>query len=170
MAEVTQRAATLTDMKNIWALVRQTAADFPVDLSTDAGQEYMLSEIMIGCSSDLSPVAVGKDKAIVGALLARRDENEWGLWNGNVIHVTHAAVAPSQKDQGLLQSLFVELQGKKMPIHVSVKSGNAALADEIKKLGFEVAVTAADGWGDLYVWDPPAAANGAANGAAAAAA
>jgi hypothetical protein len=127
----------------------------------------MLSEIMVGCSSELSPVAVGKDKAILGAVLAHRDENEWGLWNGNVIHVTHAAIDPSQKDQGLLPALFADLQAKKLPIHVSVKAGNTAFADEIKKLGFEVAVTAAGG--ELYVWDPPAAANGAANGAAAAA-
>src|SRR5262245_10964977 len=124
MAEVTQRAATLTDMKSIWALVRRTAADFPVDLATDAGQEYMLSEIMVGCGSELSSVAVGKDKAIVGAVLARRDENEWGLWNGNVIHVTHAAVDPGHKDQGILQSMFSALQAKKLPIHASVKSGD----------------------------------------------
>src|SRR5262245_2351712 len=98
MAEVTRRTATFTDMKGIWALVRQIAADFPVDLSSDAAQESMLSEIMVGCTSELSPVAVGKDKAIVGALIARRDEFEWGLRSGNVIHVTCAAIAPSHQD------------------------------------------------------------------------
>jgi hypothetical protein len=167
MAEVTQRAATITDMKGIWTLVRQAAADVPVDLTTDAGQEYMLTEIMIGCTSELSPVTVGKDKAIVGVLLARRDENEWGLWNANIIHVTHAAVAPSHKDQGLLQSMVTGLQGKKLSIHASVKAGDkSGLTDVLKALGFELAVSAADGSGDLYVWDPPAAA---ANGTAAAA-
>jgi hypothetical protein len=164
MTDLTRRTATLNDMKTIWSLVREVAADVPVDLSTDAGQERMLTEIMIGCSSDLSPVAVGKDKAILGVLLARRDENEWGLWNGNVIHVTQAVIAPGEKDKGLLQALLAELQAKKLPIHVSVQPG-AVLADEIKKLGFELAVGAADGKGELYVWDPPASA---ANGAAAA--
>jgi hypothetical protein len=159
MAEVTRRTATLTDMKGIWALVRQVAADLPVDLCSDAAQENTLSEIMVGCTSELSPVAVGKDKAIVGALIARRDEFEWGLRSGNVIHVTCAAIAPSHKDQGLLQSMLAEMQARRLPIHVSIKSGNRlGLVDELKKLGFEHAVTAADGWGDLYAWQPSAAA------------
>jgi hypothetical protein len=57
MADLTRRAATLNDMKGIWTLVRQVAPDFPVDLATDAGQENILTEIMIGCSSELSPRA-----------------------------------------------------------------------------------------------------------------
>jgi hypothetical protein len=165
MGDVTQRAASLDDLKDMWGLVRQVADDIPFDLQTEAGQESMLTEIMKCCTSGLSPVAVGDDKAIVGALLARRDEFEWGMVNANVIHVSYAAVAPDQRDKGLLETLLGKVKEQKVPVLVSVKSGDKfGLADQLKTLGFAHECTAESGWGDLYKWQPPA--NGASNGAA----
>ncbi len=159
MGETTQRSASLSDLKDVWGLVRQVAADIPFDLDSEAGQESMLSEIMACCTSGLSPVAVGEDKAIVGALLARRDDFEWGFRNANVIHVSYAAIAPG--GSGVLESLVSKMKDSKVPIFVSVKSGNKiGLSDELTKLGFEHECKAESGWGDLYKWQP--AANGAA--------
>ncbi len=167
MGDVTQRAASMDDMKDMWGLVRQVADDIPFDLQTEAGQESMLTEIMKCCTSGLSPVAVGDDKAIVGALLARRDEFEWGMTNANIIHVAYAAVAADQRDKGLLQALLAKVQEQKVPVLVSVKSGEKfGLTDQLKSLGFAHECTAESGWGDLYKWQPPAATNGASNGAA----
>jgi hypothetical protein len=164
MGDVTQRAASLGDLKDVWGLVRQVAGDIPFDIGNEAAQESVLSELMACCTSGLSPIAVGEDKAIVGALLARRDDFEWGFRNANVIHVAYAAVAPDQREKGLLQSLLAKVQEQKVPVLVSVKSGEKlGLADQLKSLGFAHERTAESGWGDLYKWKP--AANGA-NGAA----
>lgn len=155
MAELTQRAATLTDMKDIWGMLRQTAASIPLNLESEAAQENILTELMACCTSGLSPVAVGKDKEIVGALLVRRDDFEWGFRNGGAVHVSYAAIAPGHREQGVLRGLVEEVQGRKVPVFASVKSGNQiGLAEELEKLGFAHECTAASGWGDLYRWQP----------------
>lgn len=155
MTEVTQRAASLGDLKDIWGLVKNVAGDIPFDPGNEAAQESILSELMACCTSGLSPVAMGEDKAIVGALLVRRDDFEWGFRNGNAVHVSYAAVAPSHRDKGVLGALVAEIQGRKVPVFVSVKSGNqSGLADELKKLGFAHECAATSGWGDLYKWQP----------------
>lgn len=155
MNELTHRAASLEDLRDIWGLLRQVAPDIPMDLGSEAAQENILTEIMACCTSGLSPVAVGKDKAIIGALLARRDDFEWGFKNSDAIHVSYAAIAPSHRDQGVFATLVSEIQGRNVPVFASVKSGDQfGLADELKKLGFEHECTAASGWGELYKWQP----------------
>jgi len=154
--ELTQRAASLEDLRDIWSLLREVASDIPADLGNEADQENILTEAMACCTSGLSPIAIAKDKAIIGALLARRDDFEWGFKNSDAIHISYAAIAPSHRDQGVFAALVTEIQGRKATIFASVKSGNQfGLADELKKLGFEHECTAASGWGDLYKWTPP---------------
>ena len=157
MVELTQRAASLNDFKEIWGLMGRVAADVPFDFESEAEQESVLSELMACCISGLSPIAVGADKAVVGALLVRRDDFEWGLRNGDAVHVAYAAIAPEYRDNGVLQGLVSEVQSRKVPVFASVKAGNQyGLADALQKLGFAHECTAASGWGDLYKWQPPA--------------
>lgn len=157
MAELTQRAASLGDIKDIWDLMKEVTSDVPFDLANDAAQANILTEVMACCTSGLSTVSVAEDKAIIGALLVRRDDFEWGFRNGDAVHVSYAAVASSHRDQGVLQALVTEVQERKVPVFASVKSGNRfALADELEKLGFTHECTAVSGWGDLYKWQPPA--------------
>jgi hypothetical protein len=160
MADLKQRAAELNDLKGIWGLLRQTANDIPFDLESEASQENILTELMACCTSGLSPILLDENKAIIGALLVRRDDFEWGFRNGDAVHVSYAAIAPSHRDQGILASLLTEIQGRKVPVLASVKNGNhLGLADELKKLGFDLECTAASGWGDLYKWRPPSPSN-----------
>jgi len=160
MADLKQRAAELNDLKGIWGLLRQTANDIPFDLESEANQENILTELMACCTSGLSPILLDENKAIIGALLVRRDDFEWGFRNGDAVHVSYAAIAPSHRDQGILASLLTEIQGHKVPALASVKNGNhLGLADELKKLGFYLECTAACGWGDLYKWQPPSPSN-----------
>jgi len=155
MAEVTHRAASLGDLKDIWGLVKNVASDIPFDAGSEAAQESVLSELMACCTSGLSPVAMGEDKSIVGALLVRRDDFDWGFRNGHAVHVSYAAIAPSHRDKGVLGALVAEIQERKVPVLVSVKSGNqSGLADALKRLGFAHECAAASGWGDLYKWQP----------------
>ena len=155
MTELTQRAASLGDLRDIWGLLREVATSIPVDLANEATQENVLSELMACCTSGLSPIALNKEKGVVGALLARRDDFEWCFKNSDAIHISYAAIAPSHRDQGVFAALVSEIQGRKAPVFASVKSGNEfGLADELKKLGFEHECTAASGWGDLYKWLP----------------
>lgn len=156
MTEMTQRAASLADLKDIWGLMKQVSGDIPFDLGTEAAQESLLTEIMSCCTSGLSPVALSRDKSVIGALLVRRDDFEWGFRNSEAIHLSYAAIASSYKDQGVLRSLIAKIQEQKVPIFASVKSGNQfGLADELMKLGFAHECRAANGWGDLYKWQPP---------------
>jgi hypothetical protein len=156
MTEVKHRAASLSDLKDIWGLVKNVSGEIPFDAGSEAAQESVLSELMRCCTSDMSPVAVGDGKSIVGALLVRRDDFEWGFCNSEAVHVSYAAVAPSYRDKGVLAALLAEVQERKVPVLVSVKSGNQlGLVDELKKLGFAHECTAESGWGDLYKWNPP---------------
>jgi ribosomal protein S18 acetylase RimI-like enzyme len=154
MVELAQRAASLGDLKDIWGLMGRVAADVPFDFKNEAEQESVLSELMACCISGLSPIAIGADKSVVGALLVRRDDFEWGLRNSNAVHLAYAAIAPEHRDNGVLQALVSELQSRKVPVFASVKAGNQSLADALQKLGFAHECTAASGWGDLYKWQP----------------
>ena len=155
MVELTQRAASLGDLKDIWGLMRQVASEIPFELDSEASQESVLSELMACCTSGLSPVALGDDKAIIGALLVRRDDFEWGFRNSEAVHVSYAAIAPSHRDQGVLRALVAEIQGRNVPVLASVRSGNQlGLADELKDLGFAHESAVTSGWGDLYTWQP----------------
>jgi hypothetical protein len=157
MAQLVQRTAELTDLKDIWNLIREVAAEVPFDLANERAQQSILSELMCCCTSGISIVAVGPDKAIVGAVMARRDDLEWGIGNHNVAHIIYAAVAPSAKGNGLLKGLVTGVQDGKVPVYASVKSGEQqGLADQLKELGFALECSAANGWGDLYRWQPPA--------------
>lgn len=155
MAELTQRAASLSDLKDIWGLMRQTAGDIPFDLASEAAQESILSEIMACCTSGLSPVAISNNKEVVGALLVRRDDFEWGFTNGNALHFVYAAIAPSCREEGVLNALVCALLERNVRVFASVKSGNnLGLAQELENLGFSHECKAASGWGDLYKWQP----------------
>ncbi len=155
MVELTQRAASLSDFKDIWGLMGRVAADVPFDFNSEAEQESVLSELMACCISGLSPIAIGEDKSVVGALLVRRDDFEWGLRNSKAVHVAYAAIAPDHRDNGVLQALVSEIQSRNVPVFASVKAGNqVGLADALQKLGFAHECMAANGWGDLYKWQP----------------
>jgi hypothetical protein len=63
VADLTQRAASLEDLRDIWGLLQQVASDIPADLGSEATQENILTELMACCTSGLSPIAVDKDKS-----------------------------------------------------------------------------------------------------------
>ncbi len=112
---------------------------------------------MACCTAGLSPVSVGSDDKIVGALLLRRDDFDWALRNGEALHISYAAVDPAHRDAGVLKALISEVQQRRVPLYISIKSGNqSGLADTVKELGFVHATAASDGWGDIYKWQPPA--------------
>ncbi len=159
MADVTQRAASLGDVEGIWGLMRQVAAAVPFALEDEADQERVLSELMACCTSGLSPIAVGADQTVVGALLVRRDDFDWCLRNGETVHVAYAAVAPDHRYGGVLRALVADVQTRKVPVLASVRSGNTlGLADDLAALGFAPAETLEKGWGDLFLWQPASAA------------
>lgn len=152
MTQVTQRAATLADLKELWGLLKGAAADIPFDVDSELAQESILSELMACCTSGLSPVAV-ENEAIVGALLVRRDDFEWGFRNSDAVHIAYAAADAGHKE--VLSQLVTDVQERKAPVFASVKSGNGlGLADMLERLGFAHECKAASGWGDLYKWQP----------------
>ena len=154
MTELTQRAATLEDVKDIWDLIKTAATDIPFDLESEAAQESILSELMACCTSGLSPVAV-ENQTVVGALLVRRDDFEWGFRNGDAVHIAYAAADAGHRD--VLSRLVADVQERKAPVFASVKSGNGlGLSELLEKLGFAHDCKAESGWGDLYKWQPTA--------------
>jgi GNAT superfamily N-acetyltransferase len=155
MVELTQHTASLGDLKGVWGLLKQVAADIPFELESEAAQERVLSELMVCCTSGLSPVVVGEDREIVGAALVRRDDFQWGFRNGAAVQMSYAAIAPAYRDRGVLRALVDAVQQRKVPVFVRVKTGNHfGLADGLKELGFTLDATAANESGDLYKWQP----------------
>lgn len=155
MGELTRRMASLEDVQGIWGLLRQIAADVPFQLDDEREQESLLSELVACCTSGLSPVAVDHDKGIVGVLLARRDDLEWGLRNNPAIHISYAALAPTVREGDVFAQLVSELQDQKVDVFASVKSGEQqGLAQALDALGFTHEIRALNGWGDLYQWSP----------------
>lgn len=158
MAELTQRTASLADLQGIWGLLRQVSADVPFEIDSEREQESILSELMACCTSGLSPIAVDGEKGIVGVLLARRDDLEWGLRNKAAIHVAYAAVAPSFRATDLFAKLLTEVKERKVSVFASVKAGERqGFADALGREGFTHEIKALSGWGDLYQWMPAAA-------------
>jgi hypothetical protein len=91
----------------------------------------------------------------VGAVLVRRDTLEWGLHNGEAVHIAYAAVAPEQHGTDLLETLITKVQERNVPVIASVKSGNqSGLAEALGRLGFVQQDTPPGAWGALYVWHP----------------
>jgi hypothetical protein len=160
VSDLAHRTASLSDMKEIWSLLRQAAADIPLPVESDADQERALTEIMECVTSELSPVVV-EGKQIVGVLLAKRDLLDWGLSNVWTINVAAAAVSASHRDRGAFKILFDQLIKSNAPVYVGVKSGDGqGLTDQLKSSGFSVVNVGAQG--DVYKWEPPAPAAKAA--------
>lgn len=161
MSELAHRNASLSDLKGIWDLMRETAADVPVPVEGESDQERALTELMACCTTEYSPVVVDGKKNIVGALLAKRDLLDWGLRNVETINVSLAAVAPSYRDQGVFKILFDEITKCNAPVYIGVKAGEGqGLVAQLKASGFTLANTSADS--ETYKWEPaPAAAKAA---------
>ncbi|MFZ1992355.1 MAG: hypothetical protein WAW96_21580, partial [Alphaproteobacteria bacterium] len=127
------------------------AGDIPFDIADEAAQENVLTEIMACCTSGLSTIATGADEAPVGALLVRRDDFDWGLFNGEALHICYIPLAPDRRSGEVLSALVGDVQERKPPIYASVKSGDKlGLAQELKKLGFAHECTAENGWGEHF--------------------
>jgi hypothetical protein len=157
MSDLTQRAASLSDIKDIWGLMRQSAGDIPLAVESEAEQEKVLTEIMACCTAGMSPIVVDSKKEIVGALLAKRDQFDWGFRNIETINVAYAAVATTHQDQGVLKTLVEEIVKRNVPIYVGVQSGNKhGLVGELESAGFSRQAEISSGLGDVYKWEPAA--------------
>lgn len=154
MSELTQRMASLDDFKEIWSLFQETAAAVPLDLKEEAAQEGVLNEIMACCTYGIAPIAVQAGK-VVGAVLVRRDTFEWGVHNGEAVHIAEVAVAGAQCSTGLLGTLIASIQARAVPVLARVRSGAATgLADALLQRGFILQDGAGSALGDMYVWHP----------------
>ncbi len=153
MADLAHRNALLDDMRDLWALMRQTAADIPCSLESESDQERALTEIMKCCTAEFSPVVFDAKRNVVGALLARRDELDWGLRNAERFNVSLAAVSASHREQGVFKMLIDAILKRNAPVYIEVKAGEAqGLAAELKGCGFSLAK--AEGGAELYKWEP----------------
>lgn len=160
MADLAHRNASLDDMKDLWGLMRQTAADIPYSIESESDQERALTEIMKCCTAEFSPIILDAKRNVVGALLARRDELDWGLRNTETINVSLAAVSADHRENGAFKVLIDAILKRNAPVYVEVKAGEAqGLAAELKGCGFSVTKTE-DG-AELYKWEPTAEAKAA---------
>jgi hypothetical protein len=160
VADLAHRNASLDDMKDLWALMRQTAADIPCSIESESDQERALTEIMKCCTAEFSPIVFDSKRTVVGAMLARRDELDWGLRNAETINVLLAVVSAGHRDQGVFKMLIEAILKRNVPVYVEVKAGEAqGLAAELKGCGFSLAK--AEEGVELYKWEPTAEAKAA---------
>lgn len=155
MSDLAQRSASLSDMKEIWVLMRESAAELPFDVGNEAEQERVLTEVMECCTAEMSPLVVDSKQTVVGALLAKRDQFDWGFRNKKTISVSLAAVAASHRDQGVLKMLIEEICKHDAPVYVGVKTGDGnGLAVQLMGSGFSLEETSESG--EHYKWEPSA--------------
>lgn len=153
MADLAHRNASLDDMKDLWALMRQTAADIPCSIESESDQERALTEIMKCCTAEFSPVVLDAKRNVVGALLARRDEFDWGLRNAEKINVSMATVSESYREHGVFKVLIDAILTRNAPVCIEVKAGEAqGLAAALEGSGFSLAETKEGA--NLYKWEP----------------
>jgi len=156
VAELAQRNASLDDLRDLWSLLRQTSADLPCSIDTQSDQERALTEIMKCCTAEFSPLVIDDKHAIVGALLAKRDELDWVTRNAETINVSLAAVSPGHRDRGVFELLLEKIFERKAPVYIEVKAGDAqGLTAALEGRGFSLANS--DEGCKLYKWEPPAA-------------
>jgi hypothetical protein len=157
VADLAYRSASLDDMGALWALMKQTAADIPCSIESASEQERALTEIMKCCTAELSPVVLDAKRHVVGALLARRDELDWGLRNAETINVSLAAVSASHRENGAFKVLIETILKRNAPVYVDVKVGEGqGLTAELKACGFSL--TKSEEGAELYKWEPAAKA------------
>ncbi len=160
MADLAHRPASLDDISDLWALMRQTAADIPCSIESEGDQDRALTEIMKCCTAEFSPVVLDTKRNVVGALLARRDELDWGLRNAETINVSLAAVSASHREHGVFKMLIEAILKRNAPVYVEVKAGEAqGLGAELKGCGFCLA--RAEEGAELYKWEPAVEAKAA---------
>lgn len=160
MAELALRKASLDDMGALWALMKQTAADIPCPIESESEQEWALTEIMKCCTAEFSPIVLDAKHNVVGALLARRDELDWGLRNAETISVSLAALSASGREEGAFKVLIEAILKRNAPVYVEVKAGEAqGLAAELKGCGFSL--TKSEDGAEFYKWVPAAEAKAA---------
>jgi hypothetical protein len=153
VADLAHRNASLDDMRDLWTFMRQTAADIPCSIESESDQERALTEIMKCCTAEFSPIVFDAKRNVVGALLARRDELDWGLRNAETINVLLAVVSAIHREQGVFKVLIEAILKRNAPVYVEVKAGEAqGLAAELKGCGFSLAKTE-DG-AEFYKWEP----------------
>lgn len=153
MADLAHRTASLDDMRDLWALMRQTAADIPCSIESEGDQERALSEIMKCCTAEFSPVVLDAKRNVVGALLARRDELDWGLRNAETINVSMATVSEGHREHGVFKLLIDAILKRNAPVYIEVKAGEAqGLAAALEGSGFSL--TGTKEGADLYKWEP----------------
>ncbi|RTL79383.1 MAG: hypothetical protein EKK29_21610 [Hyphomicrobiales bacterium] len=153
MANLTQKNASLDDMRGLWALMRQTAADIPCSIDSESDQQRALAENMKCCTAEFSPLVLDAKRNLVGALLARRDELDWGLRNAETINLSLAAVSAAHREHGVFKMLIEAILKRNAPVYVEVKAGEAqGLAAELKGCGFFL--TKAEDGAELYKWEP----------------
>lgn len=154
---LSQKTASLSDIKDIWGLTRQSAADIPALIESEADQERALTAIMECCTAELSPIVVDEKKEIVGVLLAKRDQFDWGFRNMETLNVSLAAVSSAYRDKDIFKLLLEGVTKKAAPVFISVKAGDGqGLTDELKRFGFQLENTGANS--ELYKWEAPAQA------------
>jgi hypothetical protein len=147
-------------MKDLWALMRLTAADIPCPIESESDQERALTEIMKCCTAEFSPVILDAKRNVVGALLARRDELDWGLRNTETLNVSLAAVSADHRGSGAFKVLIEAILKRNAPVYVEVKAGEGqGLATELKGCGF--ALSKSEDGAELYKWEPAAEAKAA---------
>jgi GNAT superfamily N-acetyltransferase len=153
VADLTHRSASLDDMRDLWILMRDVAADIPYSIESESDQERALTEIMECCTGEFSPLVVDDKATVVGALLAKRDLLDWGLRNTESINVSLAAVSSSHRGQGVFKMLLEQIMKRNAPVFIGVKSGdNQGLVGELKGCGFSLANAGEQG--ELYKWEP----------------
>jgi hypothetical protein len=155
VSELVHRGASLSDIEDIWGLLRDVAADISLPLASDAEQELALTRIMQCLSDECSTVVVGPENNILGVLLAQRDLLDLALARKETINVCIVAVSQTPLRREVLSLLLESLVSRGASVYAGVASSDTqGLADALKENGFTQLQS--EGNADIYKWEAPA--------------
>jgi hypothetical protein len=110
------RIATLDDTPGIFAVLPEAAPEIPVRLDAKERREAVSNMVKECAVSGESWVAIADTGCITGFLLVEPDKMERFHRDNQALHLRYAAVAKSQRKQGIFRALIHQVMNRKVPM------------------------------------------------------
>jgi L-amino acid N-acyltransferase YncA len=128
------RSANTSDAEAILSILRETACQVPVNLSTSEHVRAIKEQIIDCCLGGFSLVAVEDSGAVVGFQLAQERTAD----DARYIYLVYAGVTAAARGKKVFRHLIEAEKQHKTPLVAEVKLENKShMAERLKEYGFE---------------------------------
>jgi DnaJ-class molecular chaperone len=129
--------------------------EIPVRLDAKERREAVSNMVKECAVSGESWVAIADTGCITGFLLVEPDKMERFHRDNQALHLRYAAVAKSQRKQGIFRALIHQVMNRKVPMTATVKPANqSGMATRLTQMGFKKLGSDSRLEGDNFRWQP----------------